>query len=133
MALLALELASPGGFYLFFFGCGALAAGLLAALGLAQPLWLQGVVFTGLSVISLLVFRRPLLKKMHAGVPDVDVDSLVGERALALDEVVPNGNGKAELRGTTWNVRNAGESPIGPGQSCRVERIDGLTLWIRSD
>ena len=50
--LLALELASPGGFYLFFFGCAALAVGLLAAPGWAQPLWLQGVLFSGLSVAA---------------------------------------------------------------------------------
>ena len=132
-ALLALELASPGGFYLFFFGCGALAVGLLAALGWAGPLWLQGVLFTVLSSFSVLFFRPLLMKKMQAGSGDVEIDSLVGERALVRDEIVPSGFGKAELRGTTWNAKNAGESPVGPDQSCRVEKVDGLTLWIRGD
>ncbi len=131
--LLALELASPGGFYLFFFGCGALAAGVLAAAGLAQPLWLQGVLFTVLSMVSLLTFRRPLLKKMQAGASDVEIDSLVGERAWVRDEIVPSGMGKAELRGSTWNARNAGETPLGPDQSCLVEKVEGLTLWVRPD
>ena len=49
------------------------------------------------------------------------------------DEIVPAGWGKAELRGTTWKVRNAGAAPVGPGQACRVEKVDGLTLWIRGD
>ena len=132
-ALLALELASPGGFYLFFFGCGALAVGLLTALGWAGPLWLQGVLFTVLSSFSVLFFRPLLMKKMQAGSGDVEIDSLVGERALVRDEIVPSGFGKAELRGTTWNAKNAGESPVGPDQSCRVEKVDGLTLWIRGD
>ena len=131
--LLALELASPGGFFIIFFGCGALAVGLLAALGLAEPLWLQGVLFTTLSVVSLLCFRRPILNRMRAGTPNGEVDSLVGERALARDEIVPSGSGKAELRGTTWNARNAGATPIGPDQACRVETVDGLTLWIRAE
>ena len=133
IVLLALELASPGGFYLFFFGCGALAVGLLTALDWAGPLWLQGVLFAALSLFSVLFFRPPLLKKMQAGASDVEVDSLVGERALVRDEIAPNGFGKAELRGTTWNARNAGETPVAANQSCRVEKVDGLTLWIRAD
>ena len=133
ITLLAFELASPGGFYLFFFGCGALAVGLLSALDWAGPLWLQGVLFAALSVFSVLFFRPPLLKKMEAGTGEAEVDSLVGEQALARDEIAPDGFGKAELRGTTWNARNAGETPVRPDRPCRVEKVDGLTLWIRAD
>ena len=132
-ALLTLELASPGVFYLFFFGGGALAVGLLTALGWPGPLWLQGVLFTFLSLFSVLFFRPLLMKKMQAGLGEVEIDRLVGERALVRDEIVPGGWGKAELRGTTWKVRNAGAAPVGSGQSCRVEKVDGLTLWIRGD
>lgn len=132
-ALLALEVSSPGGFYVFFFGVGALAVGLLAALGLAETLWLQGVLFTVLSVVSLLCFRRPILNKMQANAPAGEVDSLVGASAVARGDIGPGGLGKAELRGSTWNARNAGESTIGRDQLCLVERVDGLTLWIRAD
>ena len=132
-ALFTLELVSPSGFYLFFFGCGALAVGLLTALDWTGPLWWQGVLFTFLSLSSVLFFRPPLMKKMQAGLGEVDVDSLVGERALVRDEIVPNGWGKAELRGTTWKAKNAGETPVGPNQSCHVEKVDGLTLWIQGD
>ena len=131
--LFTLELVSPGVFDLFFFGCGALAVGLLTALGWPGPLWLQGVLFTFLSLFSVLFFRPLLMKKMQAGLGEVEIDRLVGERALVRDEIVPGGWGKAELRGTTWKVRNAGAAPVGSGQSCRVEKVDGLTLWIRGD
>ena len=57
-ALLTLELASPGVFYLFFFGCGALAVGLLTALGWPVPLWLQGVLFTFLWRCCMIQLRR---------------------------------------------------------------------------
>ncbi len=132
-ALLTLELASPGVFYLFFFGCGALAVGLLTALGWTEPLWLQGVLFTFLSLFSVLFFRPRIMKRMLTGSGDVKIDSLVGENAVVRDEIVPNGWGKAELRGTTWKARNAGTAPIGSGQSCRVDKVDGLTLWVRAD
>lgn len=133
LALLALEVASPGGFYVLFFGVGALAVGLLAALGVAETLWLQGVLFTALSVASLLCFRRPILNKMRAHEPVGEVDTLVGASAVAQGKIAPGGRGKAELRGSTWNARNAGESTIGRDQLCSVERVDGLTLWIRAD
>jgi membrane protein implicated in regulation of membrane protease activity len=131
--LLALELASPGGFYVFFFGCGALAVGLLAALGWAEPLALQGVLFGGLSVAALVFFRPLIVRRLRAGVGDAAVDSLVGERARVRGEIAANGFGKAELRGTRWNARNVGAAPLGPDQACRVERVEGLTLWIRAE
>ena len=131
--LLAFELVSPGGFYLFFFGLGALAVGLLAALDWAGPIWLQGVLFAAVSFVSLLVFRPVLIRKMQAGTSDLKVDSLVGARALAREEIPPGGMGKAELRGTTWNARNTGATLIGPSQSCRVDQVEGLVLWVRAD
>ena len=131
--LLLFELVSPGGFYLFFFGAGALVVGLLAGLGWAGPAWLQGVLFAAVSFLSLLVFRPVLIKKMQADTPNMEVDSLLGERAVARDEIPPDGMGKAELRGTTWNARNAGTTPIVASQSCRVDKVDGLVLWIRAD
>ena len=132
-ALLVFELVSPGGFYVFFFGSGALAVGLLAALGVAETLWLQGLLFAALSVVSLLCFRRPILNKMQANAPSGEVDTLVGASAVAQGEIEPGGRGKVELRGSTWNARNSGETPLGRDQSCLVERVEGLTLWVRPD
>ena len=132
-ALLVFELVSPGGFYVFFFGCGALAVGLLAALGVAETLWLQGLLFAALSVVSLLCFRRPILNKMQANAPSGEVDTLVGVSAVAQGEIEPGGRGKVELRGSTWNARNSGETSLGRDQSCLVERVEGLTLWVRPD
>ena len=131
--LLVLELASPGGFYVFFFGCGALAVGLLAALGWAEPLALQGVLFAGLSVAALVFFRPLIVRRLRAGADGGPVDSLVGERVLARGEIAADGFGKAELRGTTWNARNVGATAVGRDQACRVERVEGLTLWIRAE
>ena len=73
------------------------------------------MLFTFLSLFSVLFFRPLLMKKMQAGLGEVEVDRLVGERALVRDEIDPGGWGKAELRGTTWKVRNAGETPYRAG------------------
>lgn len=128
-ALLVLELITPGGFYVFFFGIGAIIVGLLAASGLGGPAWMQWLLFAGISIAALAVFRRPLLRQFN--VPHHNVDSMIGEEAVALADIRADGIGKAELRGSVWTARNGSEAGIAAGQRCRVERIEGLTLHVR--
>ena len=128
--LLALELMTPGGFYVFFFGVGAIAVGLLTALGLAGQSALQWLLFAVISVTTLVIFRKPLQEKTRLKF-DRDVDQIVGETAIAMTQIGIQQIGKAELRGATWNACNTGESTIAAGQRCRVERVEGLTLYVR--
>jgi len=134
LILAAAELMTPGGFFVIFFGLGGLVVALLAALGLAEPLWLQILLFCVFSVVSLLLFRNPLLRWMAARTPEHPaVDSLVGETAVATTPLAPGGMGKAELRGSTWNARNAGEAAVAAGTRCRVTRVEGLVIWIQAE
>jgi membrane protein implicated in regulation of membrane protease activity len=132
--LLGVEMATPGGFYILFFGLAALIVGSLAGLGFAQAEWLQWLLFSGLAILSLLIFRGPLLawlKKQDKDLPAVD--TLAGESAIPLEDLALNGTGKAELRGSTWTAHNAGPSPLMKGQRCKVERVEGLTIWISAE
>jgi membrane protein implicated in regulation of membrane protease activity len=134
LVLLGAEMVTPGGFYILFFGLAALAVGTLAGLGLVQSEWLQWLLFSGLAVLSLLVFRGPLLawiKTQEVETPAVD--SMGGETAIPLEDLVPGGTGKAELRGTTWTAHNAGTALLKKNQRCKVERVEGLTLWITAE
>jgi inner membrane protein len=128
-ALLVLEIITPGGFYVFFFGIGAIIVGLLAAAGLGGPAWLQWLLFAAISVAALAIFRRPLLRRFN--VAPHDVDTMIGEVAIAIADIQAAGIGKAELRGSVWTARNESEASIAAGQRCRVERIEGLTLHVR--
>src|SRR6186997_1316359 len=108
LGVLLLELVTPGGFYFLFFGAAAFVVGVLAALGIATD-WVQWLVFSALSVVSLLLFRGPLLRKLKAADAAAPlVDSLIGQSVVITEEVGSDGLGKAELRGTVWNVQNAG-------------------------
>lgn len=129
-ALLLLELATPGGFYVFFFGAGAIVVGLLAAAGVGGPPWVQWLLFGIISTGALLMFRKPLQNKIGA-TADRDVDTMVGETAVALTAIGAEGNGKVELRGSAWSARNVGDGAVVAGQRCRVERLEGLTLYVR--
>jgi membrane protein implicated in regulation of membrane protease activity len=103
---------------------------LLAATGLAGPLWLQVVLFAVLSVAALLSLRRLVTTRLRLAGPTPKVDRLIGETAVALEEMAVDAIGKVELRGAAWTARNIGESTLAPGRRCTVVRVEGLTLWV---
>ena len=131
--LLLCELLTPGGFYIIFFGVGAVVVGVLSLMNLAGPLWLQWLLFSVISVGTLVLFRRPLLRRVEPVSRPHDVDSLVGETAVPLEDIPAGAIGKAEMRGTSWTARNVGASALARGQRCKVERVEGLTLFVRSE
>ena len=131
LILVALEMAASGGFYVIFFGIAALAIAGLHVLDWAGPIWLQLVMFSAISIVSLLFFRGPLLRWMKLDQPGKDVDTLVGDIAVPLEDIPSGAVGKAELRGTAWSARNVGTTALRAGERCRVERVEGLMLWIR--
>ena len=134
LALVALELASPGGFFIIFFGVAALAVGFLDLLSLVSEAWAQWLLFPILALVALRLFRRPLLQRMRLRSPGSDdVDSMVGAIAVAAAAIGPGGLGHAELRGTPWSARNVGNTPIAAGQRCRVVAVQGLMLDLRSE
>ena len=132
LLLLLAELVTPGGFYIIFFGVGALIVGILAGFEAAGPRWFQYILFSVVSVVALWLFREKLLQ-LTRSVPSEEVDNLVGETAVSLDDIPVNGIGKAEMRGTSWNARNIGDQPLARGQRTRVERIEGLTIFVRAE
>ncbi len=132
LLLLLAELLTPGGFYIIFFGIGAVVVGVLAGFNAAGPLWFQFILFSILSVLTLWLFREKLLQ-LTQGERRENVDSLVGETAVATEEIHLNDVGKAELRGTSWNARNVGDKPLTRGQRCIVERVEGLTIFVRAE
>lgn len=132
LLLLAGEILTPGGFYLIFFGVAALLVGLVKMLGFELGLAMEGLLFVVASVAGLMFFRKPLLERFRKLTPVSDVDNLTSEIASAMEEIPVQGIGKVELRGTSWNARNVSDSPIPKSTRCRVERVDGLTLEVRS-
>ncbi len=131
LVLAGLELAGPGGFFIIFFGVGAVAVGLLELAGLGAPPWLAWLLFTVISVLSLLLFRRPLLAALRRfDPPTTAVDRLEGEVATPLADIAPGDVGRVELRGSAWSARNTGTAVLRRGQRCIVRHVDGLMLSI---
>jgi len=132
VGLMAFEVVIPGGIIMLFFGVSGVVVGLLTWAGLGGPLWFQILLFSVLSIVSLLTLRGPIVRRVNAPTAVSDrVDSLVGAKATALGDLAPGSEGQAELRGTAWTAINAGDSPIARGARCTVERVEGLTLFVR--
>ena len=131
LVLLVIELATPSGFFVMFFGLGALTVGVLARLGLAEAAWAQWLIFTVTSVAYLLFFRGRLQKSMDH--PPANVDTLIGETATPRERIEPGAIGRADLRGALWNARNESAAVINAGQRCRVTRVDGLLVYVQPE
>jgi membrane protein implicated in regulation of membrane protease activity len=127
VALLVVEIMTPGGLFALFFGVGALVVAGLAAIG-AGPV-VEWITFPVVSVILLLALRRRLQERL-ATTPQAPIDSLVGQECMLTQDVPAGGEGRAEMRGVPWSARAASGIPLSKGQRCKVERVDGVVLYV---
>ena len=132
LVLLVGEMLTPGGFYLMFLGISGMLVGFIMLAWPDMEIWVQWLLFSVFAALTLL-FCRPLLQnRFRRTREDRKVDSLVGETATALEDIAVSGIGKAELRGSTWNARNTGDRSLARTERCKVEKVEGLMLDVRS-
>ncbi len=129
LALLVLELVTPGGLFALFFGVGALCVAALAALGAGSVV--QWITFPVLSVILLVALRARLRERLRprGGPP---VDSLIGQEVVLAKALPEGGQGQVELRGVPWSARAASGEAMAAGQRCQVERVEGVVLYVKA-
>jgi membrane protein implicated in regulation of membrane protease activity len=133
LLLVLVELATPGGFFVIFFGLSALIVGALAGFGLAGPVWTQLLLFSVLSVASLVLFRARLLRAFQRDPQRPAVDTLVGEIGHVDFTIEPGQVGRIEVHGAAWSARNTSSSALPTGMRCRVVRVKGLMLDIEPE
>jgi membrane protein implicated in regulation of membrane protease activity len=133
VVLIALEMAASGGFYIIFFGVAAVIVALLSLADVVGPLWFQLLLFSALSVASLLFFRNPIMRRLNLEGGTTDIDTLAGQTCSVLEPMAPGGNGRVEVRGTTWSARNLGTTALSSGARCTVIRSEQLTLLVKAE
>ena len=131
LGLLVFEILTPGGFFTFFFGASAFVVAALVWLGVLQSGSAQWLVFAILGIGLLAVLRPAVRKRFETNTPKVD--QLVGETAIALEDLDANGRGKVELRGTSWSALYSGSDRILKGDRLRVTKVDGLSLKVERE
>ena len=115
------------------FAVVAVIIALLSLAGLSGPLWFELLLFSVLSVASLLFFRNPIMRRLNLEGGAADLDTLTGQTCSVLEPMPPGGNGRVELRGTTWSARNLGTTPLSNGARCTVIRSERLTLLVKAE
>jgi membrane protein implicated in regulation of membrane protease activity len=129
LLLLVIELATPSGFFIMFFGLGALTVGVLMVAGLVSGTALEWLLFTGFSLMYLALFRRRVQQRLEQP-PGAAIDSLVGDLAVPQQRIEIGAIGRVEVRGAGWTARNVGPAAVDAGQRCRVSAVSGLELAI---
>ena len=134
IACMAIEAHFTHDFSLFCVGASAFIVAAITAMGSGAPHWSQWIIFGGLSIVILLALRKPLIGHFqgHRGL-DADFQYLVGEVATPDEDLAANAVGRAALRGSSWSARNIEPVGLRKGQRCRVEKVDGLTVWLKAE
>ncbi|MCY4030449.1 MAG: NfeD family protein [Acidobacteria bacterium] len=127
--LVTLELLAGGELWLLLAGLAAVLVG-VAALAGVDSVALQLLIFSLLGGSVYLVKSRLL---PASGRPDAGTPTLVGELGVAVTEIAPGKVGTAELRGTSWTARCAGDRAMAPGTGVRVVWVEGVSLYVEPE
>ncbi len=116
------------GFFLVCFGIGAVAAALLAVLGV-DVLW-QLVVFIGVSLVAL-AFLRPLAVRMTTHVANPGgIDRVIGKQAVVLEEINPHSaTGRVRIEREEWRADTYGPA-IPKGALVVVMEVTGTRVMV---
>lgn len=122
--------AATAGLVSIWFAIGSLAALVAALLGAGQGL--QMTVFLIVSALTLLL-TRPLAKKMiHGKTIPTNADRVLGQPAQVTEAICNDREtGAVRTGGKIWTARSAVGSDIPAGAQVLVERMEGVTLFVR--
>ena len=118
-------------FYLVFIGLAAIITGLVDLLGLSLEYWAQWMLFAGLSLVSMVLFRQQLYEKLRGGSGPGYESGPAGETIELEEDLAPGDSCRMSYRGTTWTVFNANADAMASGEKVRIDSVDGLTLKIQ--
>ena len=112
-----------------WFAAGALAALIVALCG--SQLWLQAVVFFGVSIV-LLASLRPLAKKYFTPkLTKTNVDSVIGSQGYVLTDIDNlAAQGQVKLGAMEWTARSTSGEKIPAGTLVQVDKIEGVKVFV---
>ena len=110
----------------------ALSAVLMIFISLLQPPFYAQCVLFALVALLLLFFTRPLaLKFLHTKREKTNADSLIGKKALVLQNITEWEKGQVKINGIVWTAASVEGAVIPAGDECVIEKIEGVTLIVK--
>ena len=116
-----------------WFAAGALAAAVTAVITEGEYLLIQIVVFTVVSLLTLLAVR-PLVAERLKKINEVNktgIDTMIGKTGRVEEEINNAKNdGRVDYNGMSWAARSANGEVIPAGTEVRVKQITGVKLIV---
>jgi len=118
-------------FYLVFIGIAAIITGLIELGGAGLEVWMQWIVFSIISVVLMVIFRKKLYALLRGD--GVGYETGPAGEIVTVDQALePGQSGRMSYRGTDWTIVNDSDQVIAAGQQVRISRVDGLKLNLES-
>lgn len=112
-----------------WFALGALAAFVASLLG--APLWVELLVFFGVSLVSLIATRPFVARVLKVRQVPTNADSLVGKTAVVTEAVNRlAGSGRVKANGLSWRALCEAEEDLPVDTIVNILRIEGVTLIV---
>lgn len=116
-------------FYLVFLGVAALITGFIDLSGAGLEPWVEWLIFSALSLITMVVFRR----RLYARFRGVAADYPEGRTAdfITLEATLqPGESSRQQFHGSEWTVHNQGSQTLEKGHRVKIARAESLTLVV---
>ena len=117
------------GFYLVFIGIAGAIVGLAELAGAGLEPWVQWVLFSVISLVLMVLFRKKLYDKLRGSAVGYQIGP-AGEIVTVEQTLQPGESGRLAYRGTEWTAVNASEQVMEQGQHVQISSVDSLTLKL---
>jgi len=114
-----------------FLTIGALITALLTWLGVVSGLNAQLLCFSVVSVLSMVLLRKPFkfwLKKSDNG---TEYSEYLGDKATVIKAIPDQDEGRVFYRGTEWIALSEDQKAIETGKLVVIQALDGIKLIVK--
>ena len=125
-----MEFVIPG-LVIVFFGIGAWVAAIFVWIFPNMAFWVQMMIFTVFSVVTLVLLRRSLKKRFFSdqeGAENEGVDDYIGKTAV-VEKAIEGGEGKVNYRGASWAAY--ADEDIPKGSKVTIIDKDSIKLKVK--
>jgi membrane protein implicated in regulation of membrane protease activity len=120
-----------GGFWIGFFGIGAIVTSALVWSSVIQGMNGQIAAFLGFSGLPLILLRKSLVRWLDRKAPGATVGDATGQTAVVVQEIAPDSVGRVEYQGSTWDAESQAGERLPEQTRVRIMRQDGTRLYVR--
>ena len=119
------------GFFIIWFGIGALAAMVVSLL--ISSLTIQFLVFTVISITLLLMTRKLTSKVTNQQIIRTNVDSVIGKIGMVTEDIPAlESPGIVKVGGEMWSAISSDSRPIKKGHRVEVLQVKGVRLVVQT-